>query len=196
MGLWFALILSILLSAFFSATETAFSASNRVRLKTVEGPRKQRAQLALKLLEKYDSLLTTVLIGNNVVNIAGTSIATVLFVTRIMRGSTEGVAATTASAVMTVLVLTRILFTHQFTEYSLVSGIAFFFIVEWVVKTPDNESGLRFKTFFDDLKKCGSLLWLIIPIISSLVSIIIGCSGWLLVWWCLCLFRSQGPCSS
>ena len=105
MGLWFALILSILLSAFFSATETAFSASNRVRLKTVEGPRKPRAQLALKLLEKYDSLLTTVLIGNNVVNIAGTSIATVLFVTRIMRGSTEGAAATTASAVMTVLVL-------------------------------------------------------------------------------------------
>ena len=76
--------------------------------------------------------------------------------------------------VMTVLVLTRILFTHQFTEYSLVSGIAFFFIVEWVVKTPDNESGLRFKTFFDDLKKCGSLLWLIIPIISSLVSIVLG----------------------
>ena len=105
MGLWFALILCILLSAFFSATETAFSASNRVRLKTVEGPRKERAQLALKLLEKYDSLLTTVLIGNNVVNIAGTSIATVLFVSRIMRSAGEGAAATTASAVMTVLVL-------------------------------------------------------------------------------------------
>ena len=105
MGLWIALILCILLSAFFSATETAFSASNRVRLKTVEGPRKERAQLALKLLEKYDSLLTTVLIGNNVVNIAGTAIATVLFVNRIMGGMTEGAGATTASVVMTVLVL-------------------------------------------------------------------------------------------
>ena len=105
MGLWFALILCIFLSAFFSATETAFSAANRVRLKTVEGPRKERAQLALQLLEKYDSLLTTVLIGNNVVNIAGTSIATVLFVNRIMGGMNESAGATAASAVMTVLVL-------------------------------------------------------------------------------------------
>ena len=103
--LWFALILCIILSAFFSATETAFSASNRVRLKTVEGARKEKAQLALRLLEKYDSLLTTVLIGNNVVNIAGTAIATVLFANHIMHGSTEGAAATAASGMMTVLVL-------------------------------------------------------------------------------------------
>ena len=99
--LWFALILCIFLSAFFSATETAFSASNRVRLKTVEGPRKKRAQLALNLLEKYDSLLTTVLIGNNLVNIAGTAIATVIFI-RILGGDSG---ATVASVVMTVLVL-------------------------------------------------------------------------------------------
>ena len=105
MGLWVALILCIALSAFFSATETAYSASNRVRLKTVEGPRKEKAQLTLKLLEQYDSLLTTVLIGNNVVNIAGTAIATVLFTTRLMRGASDGAAATAASAVMTVLVL-------------------------------------------------------------------------------------------
>ena len=107
MGLWLALILCIALSAFFSATETAFSASNRVRLKTVEGPRKkkEKAQMALDLLEKYDSLLTTVLIGNNVVNIAGTAIATVLFTTRIMGTADEGAGATVASVVMTVLVL-------------------------------------------------------------------------------------------
>ena len=104
MGLWLALILCIGLSAFFSATETAYSASNKVKLKTVEGSRKKRAQLTLELLEKYDSLLTTVLIGNNIVNIAGTAIATVLFTTRIMPGREEA-AATVASAVMTVLVL-------------------------------------------------------------------------------------------
>ena len=98
--LWLALILCIFLSAFFSATETAFSASNRVRLKTLEGNRKEKAQLALSLLEKYDSLLTTVLIGNNVVNIAGTAIATVLFANHIMHGATEGAAATAASALM------------------------------------------------------------------------------------------------
>jgi len=99
--LWFALILCIFLSAFFSATETAFSASNRVRLKTVEGPRKKKAQITLDLLEKYDSLLTTVLIGNNLVNIAGTAIATLIFI-HILGGDSG---ATVASVVMTVLVL-------------------------------------------------------------------------------------------
>ncbi len=104
MGLWIALILCILLSAFFSASETAYSASNKVKLKTVEGRRKAKAQTALDLLEKYDSLLTTVLIGNNIVNIAGAAIATLLFTTRILPGK-EDLATTVASAVMTVLVL-------------------------------------------------------------------------------------------
>jgi len=104
MGLWLALILCIMLSAFFSATETAYSACNRVKLKTVDGPRKEKAQIALALLEKYDSLITTVLIGNNLVNIVGTAIATLLFTTRIMPGR-EDLATTIASVVMTVLVL-------------------------------------------------------------------------------------------
>ena len=104
MGLWLALILCILLSAFFSATETAYSACNRVKLKTVDGPRKEKAQIALALLEKYDSLITTVLIGNNLVNIVGTAIATLLFTTRILPGKEE-LATTIASVMMTVLVL-------------------------------------------------------------------------------------------
>ena len=100
MGLWIALIVCIALSAFFSATETAFSASSRIKLKTKGGTQADRT---LELLEKYDSLLTTVLVGNNLVNIAGTSIATILF-TRVMHGA-EDQGATVASAVMTVLVL-------------------------------------------------------------------------------------------
>jgi len=104
MGLWLALILCIALSAFFSATETAYSACNRVKLKTVDGPRKEKAQAALSLLEKYDSLITTVLIGNNLVNIVGTAIATLLFTTRILPGK-ENLATTLASVMMTVLVL-------------------------------------------------------------------------------------------
>lgn len=104
MGLWVSLILCIALSAFFSATETAFVASNRVKLKTVDGGKNKRAQLALQLLEQYDSLITTVLIGNNLVNIAGTAIATLLFTTRILPGKVE-LATTVASIVMTVLVL-------------------------------------------------------------------------------------------
>ena len=104
MGLWLALILCIALSAFFSATETAYSACNRVKLKTVDGPRKGKAQTALGLLEEYDSLITTVLIGNNLVNIVGTAIATLLFTTRILPGQ-EDLATTVASVMMTVLVL-------------------------------------------------------------------------------------------
>ena len=104
MGLWLALILCILLSAFFSATETAYSACNRVKLKTVDGPRKGKAQIALALLEKYDSLITTVLIGNNLVNIVGAAIATLLFTTRILPGQ-ESLATTLASVTMTVVVL-------------------------------------------------------------------------------------------
>ena len=103
MGLWIALIVCIALSAFFSATETAFSASSRVKLKTMEGDQKPKAQVTLQLLEKYDSLLTAVLVGNNVVNIAGTSIATILF-TRLLNGA-EDRGATLASVVMTVVVL-------------------------------------------------------------------------------------------
>ena len=102
MGLWIALICCIALSGFFSATETAFSASSRIKLKTIEGEQKPRAQTALRLLEEYDSLLTTVLVGNNVVNIAGTAIATILF-TRILQSEDTG--ATVASAVMTAVVL-------------------------------------------------------------------------------------------
>ena len=108
MGLWIALILCIALSAFFSATETAFSAANKVKLKTktAEGSRKEKekAQTALQLLDQYDSLLTTVLIGNNVVNIVGTAFATLIFTTRILPGR-EDLATTLASVMMTVLVL-------------------------------------------------------------------------------------------
>lgn len=75
---------------------------------------------------------------------------------------------------MTALVFTRLLLTHQAAEYSLVVGIVLFFVVEWISKTPEDESGLRFKTFFADLKKCGPLLWLIIPAISSIGSIVLG----------------------
>ncbi|MBR0461126.1 MAG: CPBP family intramembrane metalloprotease [Erysipelotrichaceae bacterium] len=58
--------------------------------------------------------------------------------------------------------------------YSILVGIAGFFIVEWVSKTPDSESGLRFKTFFADLKKCSPLLWLIIPVVSTIADMYLG----------------------
>ena len=60
----------LLLSAYFSATETAFSSANVTRLKMLAEKGNSRAALACRLLERYDKLLSTVLIGNNIVNIA------------------------------------------------------------------------------------------------------------------------------
>ena len=70
----------ILLSAFFSATETAFTSANRIRLKNMAEEGSKGAQTALKVMEKYDKCLTTILIGNNIVNIGTSSLATLLCV--------------------------------------------------------------------------------------------------------------------
>ena len=74
------MIVSILLlvacSAFFSATETAFTSLNRVRMKARAESGDRRAERTLSLAEDYDRLLTTILIGNNVVNIAATTVST------------------------------------------------------------------------------------------------------------------------
>ncbi len=86
-------------SAYFSATETAFSSLNKIRLKTMAETNK-RAALALKLSENYDKLLASILIGNNIVNITATSVATILFVKHF-----GNIGATLSTIVMTVLVL-------------------------------------------------------------------------------------------
>lgn len=70
-----AMLVCIILSAYFSATETAFSSLNKTRLKVIPEKGNKRAQLALDLAEDYDKLISTILIGNNIVNIALSSIA-------------------------------------------------------------------------------------------------------------------------
>ena len=90
----------LLLSAYFSATETAFSSANVTRLKTRAEKGNSRAALACKLLERYDKLLSTILIGNNIVNIAMASLGTVLFVR-----SFGDMGATLSTVVVTVVVL-------------------------------------------------------------------------------------------
>ena len=90
----------LLLSAYFSATETAFSSANVTRLKMLAEKGNSRAALACRLLERYDKLLSTILIGNNIVNIASASIATVVFVRFL---GDKGV--TISTVVMTVVVL-------------------------------------------------------------------------------------------
>ncbi len=73
------LFILVLMSGYFSASETSFSALNKIRLKNLANDGNKRAQATLKLSEKYDTLLSTILIGNNIVNIATASIGTLIF---------------------------------------------------------------------------------------------------------------------
>ena len=66
----FIMLICVVFSAFFSATETAFTSLNRVVIKTMAKNNNKRAQKVLKLTENYDKLLTTILVGNNIVNIS------------------------------------------------------------------------------------------------------------------------------
>lgn len=95
-----ALVILVGLSAFFSATETAFSTFNRIRMKNLASEGNKRAMMVMKLDEKYEKFISTVLIGNNVVNIGATSIATVLFIRNFPENG-----ATLSTVVMTIAVL-------------------------------------------------------------------------------------------
>lgn len=97
---YLAIVLLIMMSACFSAMETAFSSVNKIRLKHEAANGNKRAERALKITEKFDKALTTILIGNNIVNILSSSLGTVIFTTLL---GPSGVAV--ATAVMTVLVL-------------------------------------------------------------------------------------------
>jgi len=77
-GMLVALVILVVMSAYFSATETAFTSLNRIRLRTKAENGSVRAAKTLELAEQYDKLLSTILIGNNIVNIAATTVATVL----------------------------------------------------------------------------------------------------------------------
>ena len=72
------LVILIIFSAFFSATETALNSVNKIRLKSMAENGSRAAERTLNILNRYDKALTTILIGNNIVNIATSSIATIL----------------------------------------------------------------------------------------------------------------------
>ena len=92
----------VIMSAYFSATETAFSAVNKIKVKTLAEEGNRRAKLVLKLCDNYDRLISTILIGNNIVNRALSAIATVYFI-GLMNG--HSAAPTVATVVVTVVVL-------------------------------------------------------------------------------------------
>ena len=100
MGSILAMVICIAMSAYFSATETAFSSLNKTRLKVLADNGNRRAALTLKLAGNYDKLISTILIGNNIVNIMVASIGTLLFV-----GLYGDMGATISTVVVTVIVL-------------------------------------------------------------------------------------------
>ena len=100
-GMIVALFILVAMSAYFSATETAFTSLNRIRLRTKADAGDKRAARTLAVAEDYDKLLSTILIGNNIVNNVATTIGAVLFIKLI-----DDVRGPTASAiVLTVVIL-------------------------------------------------------------------------------------------
>ena len=98
-----AIVICVVLSAFFSASETAFTSMNRVKLKTMMQNGNKRAKLAYELGEDYDRLLSTILVGNNIVNIAASTLATSFFL--IILKDHQNLVSIVNTAVMTIVVL-------------------------------------------------------------------------------------------
>ena len=96
------IVVCVILSAYFSATETAFNTFNRIRMKNAAEKGDKKAALVLSLSEDYDSLISTILIGNNIVNILASAMGTLLFAKLI---TNPDVAAAVCTAVLTVLIL-------------------------------------------------------------------------------------------
>jgi len=99
------MLICLAFSAFFSGTETAFTSFNRTKMKNLAADGNKKAVLALYLADNYDKMLTTLLVGNNIVNILLSSMATVLFMNLLKDTSIANLYTTISTAVITVVVL-------------------------------------------------------------------------------------------
>ena len=142
----FLIVILIVCSAFFSATETALNSANKIRLKNMADNGSHAAQRTLNILAKYDKALTTILIGNNIVNIACSSIATILAINLV--GEKYGSLVSTIATTVIVLIFGEVMpksIAKDFAEpmAMIASGIISFLMV---IFTP-------FSAFFILLKK-------------------------------------------
>lgn len=99
------MVVCLMLSAFFSASETAFTSVNRVKIKTLASDGDKKAKRVEKIIEKYDKMLSAVLIGNNIVNITLSTISTLVFVAALSGNIGSDAAATVSTICSTVVVL-------------------------------------------------------------------------------------------
>ena len=146
------IVILIAMSAFFSASETAISSVNRIRLKSMAENGSKGAARALKILKKYDKSLTTILIGNNIVNIATSSISTILCIRLV--GEQYGSLVSTVAVTIIVLIFGEIMPKGIAKDHAEgvcigVSGVISFLMI---IFTP-------FSSFFILLKKAVSRLF-------------------------------------
>ncbi len=169
----------VILSAYFSATETAFSTINKTKLKTLVEKGNKRARLVLALADDYDRLISTILIGNNIVNIAVSSIATVFFID-LMKDPTAGPTLSTIVVTVVVLIFGEITpkslakdFPEKFAMFSapIIRSLIYIFLplnalfslwkklVGKVVKAPEEEktSSEELLMFVDEVEQEGSI---------------------------------------
>ena len=100
------ILFCIVMSAYFSATETAFSTANKVRLKSMDDKGNKRASEVLVMLDNYDNMISSILIGNNIVNILLASLATLIFVN--IFGEDKGTSISTTITTIAVLIFGEI----------------------------------------------------------------------------------------
>lgn len=124
----------VIMSGYFSATETAFTTINKLRVKAKADDGNKRAKLVLKLADNYDRLLTTILIGNNIVNILASSLATLLFISWCHGDSNLGSILSTVAMTVVVLIFGEITpkslakeFPEKFAGFSapIINGLAY-----------------------------------------------------------------------
>ncbi len=102
----FILVLLLLLSAFFSSAETAFNCANEIRLKSLADEGNKRAAASLKILNNYSKLISGILIGNNLVNIAASALTTTL---ALLSGYSWAVSVATGALTIVVLLCGEII---------------------------------------------------------------------------------------
>ncbi len=104
-----AIIILILFSAFFSSTETAYSCSSRIKLRSLASSGNKRAEKTLTLAEeKYGNLISTILVGNNIVNLTAATLSTLFFAKVVTEGSIDASLLSTIVITLAVLIFGEI----------------------------------------------------------------------------------------
>lgn len=154
-GYLIGILICIVCSAFFSASETAYTTLNRIRMKTEAEAGNSRAALALRISENFDTFLSTVLVGNNVVNIASTAMATVMFTALF---ANNGASVSTVVMTVVVLIFGEITPKSLAKEYpeSFAKAVAPIFRILLLVLTPVNFLMKQWKKLLRRLFKGGS----------------------------------------